>query len=148
MTERTENGSGRLDDISLTGPSSELSSPSINRGREMTKTTVVPHAINRRDDGIIIEWDTAGHVGFFPARPLRLACPCAACIEEMTGRPLLDPAAIEKEVRPLSVALVGAYGINFFFSDTATTEIYTFERLLAQCPCPNCSAHRHTREPA
>ena len=114
----------------------------------MTKTTVVPHAITRRDDGLLIEWDATGHVGFFPARPLRLACPCAACIEEMTGRPLLDPGTIAAEVRPLSVALVGAYGIKVFFNDTATTEIYTFERLLAHCPCPDCSANRQTREPA
>ena len=114
----------------------------------MTKTTVVPHAITRRDDGIIIEWDTAGHAGFFPARPLRLACPCAACIEEMTGRPLLDPGTIDADVRPLNVALVGAYGIKVEWSDGHGTGIYTFERLLAQCPCPNCSAHRDTREPA
>ena len=74
MAERTENGSGRLDDISLTGTEvAGLVGPSINRGRAMTKTTVVPHAITRRDDGIIIEWDTAGHVGFF--RPGRCASP-------------------------------------------------------------------------
>lgn len=114
----------------------------------MTKTTVVPHAINRRDDGLIIEWDTAGHVGFFPARPLRLGCPCAACIEEMTGRPLLNPGTIDADVRPLSVALVGAYGMKVEWSDGHSTGIYTFERLLAQCPCPNCSANRHPREPA
>ncbi len=114
----------------------------------MTKTTALPHAITRRDDGIIIEWDAVGHVGFYPARPLRLACPCAACIEEMTGRPLLDSGAIDTEVRPLTVALVGAYGIRVQWSDGHGTGIYTFERLLAQCPCPNCNAHRLAREPA
>jgi len=114
----------------------------------MTKTTVVPHAITRRDDGILIEWDTTGHAGFFPARPLRLACPCAACIEEMTGRPLLDPGTIDADVRPLSVALVGAYGIKVEWSDGHDTGIYTFERLLAQCPCADCRANRQTREPA
>jgi len=48
----------------------------------------------------------------------------------------------------LTVALVGAYGIKVQWSDGHGTGIYTFERLLAQCPCPKCSAHRHTREPA
>ncbi len=51
----------------------------------------IPHAINRQDAGLHIEWDQNGHEGFFPARELRLACPCAACVEEMSGRPLSGP---------------------------------------------------------
>jgi DUF971 family protein len=73
---------------------------------------IVPHAINRRDDGILIEWDTAGHEGFYPARPLRLACPCAGCVEEMSGRPLLDPARVPPDVHPAGIELVGTYGLR------------------------------------
>jgi ATP-binding protein involved in chromosome partitioning len=100
--------------------------------------TPVPHAITRRDDGVLIEWDQSGHVGFYSARPLRLACPCAGCIEEMSGRRLLDPATVPADVRPVSLALVGAYGLKVRWSDGHDTGIYTFERLLAQCPCPRC----------
>lgn len=102
----------------------------------------IPHAINRRDDGLLIEWDEAGHQGFYPARPLRLACPCAACVDEMSGRPLLDPASVGADVRPLSVALVGAYGLRVQWSDGHATGIYTFQRLRAMCPCPACRADR------
>ena len=98
----------------------------------------IPHAINRRDDGLLIEWDTAGHEAFFPARALRLACPCAACVDEMSQRPLLDPATVPDDVRPLSLALVGAYGLRVQWSDGHGTGIYTFERLLASCPCDRC----------
>lgn len=104
----------------------------------------VPHAITRRDDGLLIEWDQAGHTAHYPARPLRLACPCAGCVEEMSGRPLLDPAAVPADVRPLNVALVGAYGLRIAWSDGHGTGIYTFERLLAQCPCPRCRSARVT----
>jgi DUF971 family protein len=114
----------------------------------MAKTMALPHAIERQDDGIRFEWEAGGHTGFFPAPALRRACPCAACVEEMTGRPLLNPAAVPEDIRPLSVALVGAYGIKVQWSDGHGTGIYTFERLLAQCPCPDCTAHRASKEPA
>ena len=99
---------------------------------------MTPYAINRRDDGLLIEWDEAGHQGFFPARPLRLACPCAACIEEMTGRPVLDPTTVPPDVRPVSLALVGAYGLRISWSDGHGTGIYTFDRLFQSCPCDRC----------
>lgn len=104
------------------------------------KTNPIPHAINRRDDGILIEWDQEGHEGFFPARELRLACPCAACVEEMSGRPLLDSAAIPADIRPLSLQLVGAYGLRVNWSDGHATGIYTFELLRRLCPCGRCTA--------
>lgn len=99
----------------------------------------IPYAINRRDDGILIEWDDRGHQGFFPARALRLACPCAACVEEMSGRALLDPAGVPVDIRPLSLGLVGAYGLRVQWSDGHGTGIYTFEQLRKACPCERCA---------
>lgn len=57
----------------------------------------------------------------------------------MSGRPLLDPGTIPESVRPLSVALVGGYGIRIGWSDGHGTGIYTFERLLRDCGCPRCA---------
>jgi ATP-binding protein involved in chromosome partitioning len=104
-----------------------------------------PYAITRRDDGILIEWDAAGHQALYPARALRLACPCAACVDEMSRRPLLDPASIPRDVRPLSLGLVGAYGLKVHWSDGHGTGIYTFERLLSSCPCDECRGTRSDR---
>jgi DUF971 family protein len=106
-------------------------------------TIPLPHAINRRDDGVLIEWDDRGHQGFFPARALRLACPCAACVEEMSGRPLLDPALVPTDIRPVSLALVGAYGLRVQWSDGHGTGIYTFEQLRRACPCDLCAGAAH-----
>ena len=100
--------------------------------------TPMPYAITRRDDGLLIEWDRGGHDWLYPARELRLACGCAACMDEMTGRPLLDPATVPPDIRPASVALVGAYGLRVQWSDGHSTGIYTFERLLASCRCARC----------
>ena len=108
----------------------------------MQPNNPIPHAINRQDAGLRIEWDQNGHEGFFPARDLRLACPCAACVEEMSGRPILDPTTVASDIRPISLALVGAYGIKIQWSDGHSTGIYTFERLFQSCPCPQCLSRR------
>jgi DUF971 family protein len=110
----------------------------VQRMASDSSMTVTPYAINRSDQGLLVEWDQAGHQGFYPARELRLACPCAACMEEMTGRAILNPATVPADVRPVSLALVGAYGIRVNWSDGHGTGIYTFQRLLQQCPCPRC----------
>lgn len=105
-------------------------------------TTPLPRAITREDAGLRIEWDDRGHEGFYPARELRLACQCAMCVEETSGRPLLNPATVPADVRPLSLELVGAYGLRVRWSDGHGTGIYTFAYLRERCPCPVCRAGR------
>lgn len=91
-------------------------------------TTPIPKAIHRSDDGVTVTW-AEGDVVTLPARELRLACRCAACVEEMSGRPLLDPATVPHEVTPLSIELVGAYAIRIQWSDGHSTGLYTYEYL-------------------
>lgn len=102
----------------------------------------VPHAITRLDEGLLVEWDDRGHTYLYRARALRLACPCAECVEEMSGRPLLDPGAVASDVSPVSIALVGAYGLRIVWSDGHGTGIHTFEALRRACGCPLCGADR------
>ncbi len=105
----------------------------------MPGSSIVPYAITREDAGLRIEWDAAGHETWCPARDLRLACPCAGCREEMTGRPLLDPSTVPSDVRPARVELVGAYAIRIWWSDGHGTGIYTFDSLRTWCRCPRCT---------
>ena len=107
----------------------------------------MPRAITRLAEGLRIDWTpraaTAGgpkHIALYPARRLRLACPCDACVDEMSGRQLLDPARVAPDVEPLSVELVGGYGIRVRWSDGHSTGIYTFELLRSICPCEACEA--------
>jgi DUF971 family protein len=108
------------------------------------KQMPVPYAIRRLDDGALIEiqWDERGHVGRYPALDLRLACRCASCQEEMSGRPILDPATVPPDVRALGLKLVGGYAVHFSWSDGHGTGIYPWEYLLSICPCPECTARR------
>ncbi len=88
----------------------------------------IPVEIQRDDHQIVLKW-SANHETAFPARHLRLACPCAQCRDEMTGKALLIPRSVPEDVRPLSIELVGAYGFRVQWSDGHGTGIYTYESL-------------------
>ena len=90
--------------------------------------TILPDAINLEDDAVVFLWEDA-HRSPFPHRYLRLRCPCANCIDEMSGAPRLDPATVPADVRPVNVRSVGNYAISIKWSDGHDTGIYSFERL-------------------
>ena len=75
-----------------------------------------------------IEWKD-GAVIDYGARKLRLACPCASCIEEGTGRPLLDPRTVREDILILGSELVGRYGLSFIWSDGHKTGIFAWPKL-------------------
>ncbi|MFC1730173.1 DUF971 domain-containing protein [candidate division KSB1 bacterium] len=77
---------------------------------------------------IKIRWKD-GHESVYPARALRLKCPCALCVDEMTRMPLIKEETIPQDVHPLKVNLVGRYAISIKWSDGHDTGIYTFESL-------------------
>lgn len=88
-----------------------------------------------------IRWQD-DHISEFEPRYLRLRCPCAGCVEEMTGRPILDPASVPAEVYPLSIHYVGRYALRFQWSDGHSTGIYPFDQLRRICPCDECQVRR------
>jgi len=101
-----------------------------------TPKQVAPTADGAR---LAIDW-ADGHRSEYPPRWLRVNCRCAGCVEEMTGRPLLDPASVPVDVYPQSVDYVGRYALKFAFSDGHDTGIYPFELLREICPCPACAS--------
>jgi ATP-binding protein involved in chromosome partitioning len=90
---------------------------------------LTPYRITRRDDGLHVEWEQWALPVHYPARALRLACACAECVEEMSGRPLLRPESVPPDIAPRSVQLVGTYGLRVVWSDGHSTGIYTFDAL-------------------
>ncbi len=76
-----------------------------------------------------------GHESVYPARALRLACPCAGCVEEMTGQVRLVDTGIPADVHPLAIRVVGRYAINIRWSDGHDTGLYAFDVLRRRCPC-------------
>ena len=85
----------------------------------------------RRDARTLsVLWED-GHKDDFDVRDLRLACRCALCIEEMSGRPILDPKSIRPDVIPRTIASVGNYAVSINWNDGHSTGIYSFEHLRA-----------------
>lgn len=107
--------------------------------------TPIPQQIHRGDREIVVTWNDR-HVSRYPARELRLACPCASCQEELTGRPLLDPAAVPDDVTPVSIELVGSYAFRVVWSDGHNTGIFTYRHMLEMCRCLQCEQDRAERK--
>jgi DUF971 family protein len=70
-----------------------------------------------------------GSVARLPYFTLRCACPCAGCVDEMTGLRTLDPDDVPSDVRPLSIGFSGNYALKIEWSDGHNSGIYTWDRL-------------------
>ena len=102
---------------------------------------VFPSEVDIEGNSITILWDD-GHRSIYPHRMLRLRCQCASCVEEMTGRPRLDPDTVSADVRAIDQMPVGNYAIQFLWDDAHYTGIYTFRFLRSICACIPCNEAR------
>ncbi len=77
---------------------------------------------------IVIEWND-GKKSFFDPKTLRVVCPCAACVDETSGKRTLDPALIPANVRALALTPVGRYALQILWSDGHATGLYGYDFL-------------------
>ena len=95
----------------------------------MAALSLTPVEITRANDSDLkIIWQD-GHVSVYDSRTLRLACPCASCVDELTGQARIIATTVPDDIRPMSVQLVGRYAIAIRWSDGHHTGIYPFELL-------------------
>lgn len=91
------------------------------------------------DDALRIVWQD-GHKSSYTFRYLRQNCPCAVCRDEWTGKRLLDPETVAKDLQATGADVVGNYALSFAFSDAHGSGIYSFEKLRELCPCGECGS--------
>ncbi|WP_372366636.1 DUF971 domain-containing protein [Candidatus Uabimicrobium sp. HlEnr_7] len=92
----------------------------------MNEKAAIPKEVTRANDhDIKIIWSDDCE-SIFVARDLRLRCQCAQCVEEMTGRKLLDPITVPLDVKPNEIKLVGRYAIQIWWSDGHGSGIFPF----------------------
>jgi DUF971 family protein len=95
---------------------------------------IVAKDVKLENDGVVISWSD-GHVSHYPHRELRIDCACAACIEEMTGRQILDVLSVPADIFAVDYLEIGRYAIQFAWSDGHATGIYPFTMLRKICRC-------------
>ena len=77
---------------------------------------------------LLISWED-GHRSLYEFRALRLLCPCAGCVDEMSGQRTLKPEDVKEDVRAKQFLPVGNYALRFDFSDGHRTGLYSYELL-------------------
>ena len=90
---------------------------------------IIPVGLRRRDPRTLsILWQD-GQRHDHDVRDLRLACPCAGCVDETTGQRKLDPKTVRQDVAPRIISSIGSYAINVAWNDGHSAGLYSFEFL-------------------
>ena len=67
------------------------------------------------------------------AADVRAACRCAACVNEFTGQPILDPATLPQDIHAKQIDTLGNYAVSILWSDTHASGIFTYKHLEELC---------------
>ena len=99
------------------------------------KRIPLPVQVDLNSGGVHIDvtWQD-GRILRYRAFDLRAQCPCAECVDELTGVRKLRPEQVAPEIAAREVGRVGRYALRFQWSDGHNTGIYTYERLLDGYP--------------
>ena len=82
-----------------------------------------------KNDGLLeIVWDD-NDVSHIPFQAIRQDCRCAACVDEFTGRQVLDRSSVPKSIHPEDVSLTGNYALKIRWSDTHESGLFTWDHL-------------------
>ncbi len=101
----------------------------VESGSRSAGNRATPIGLRQNDlRTLAVLWED-GHCDHFDVRDLRLACRCALCIEEMSGRPLLDPKKVRADVSPQKISSVGNYAVGIDWNDGHNSGLYSFDHL-------------------
>ena len=77
---------------------------------------------------LVVRWADGGETRV-AYRALRQSCPCAVCVDELTGERVLDPDSIPLTIGIEGCEEVGLYGLRIYWTDQHQTGIFTWDRL-------------------
>lgn len=82
----------------------------------------------KEDRALEIEWPD-GRKFLIPYRFLREQCPCAQCVDEFTGKRILDVSTIPDDIYPENITFTGNYALKIHWSDKHNTGLFTWDHL-------------------
>jgi len=77
---------------------------------------------------IVVKWPD-GSVDRLANRDVRAACQCALCVEEFSGKKILDESTIPADIEPKSIDRLGNYAVAIAWSDGHSSGIFSWDRL-------------------
>ena len=80
------------------------------------------------DGKLNIVWKDEHH-SVFNYWDLRTSCPCADCVDELTGEKILDDSKVSKDIHPIKSEYIGNYALRLHWSDNHNTGMFSFEDL-------------------
>lgn len=88
--------------------------------------------LKREGDHLRLSWSD-GLVGNLSIRDLRIGCPCAFCVNEVTGERMVNPDDIPADLNLKDMQPVGRYAYRVLFDDGHDTGLFTLEELRVRC---------------
>lgn len=83
-----------------------------------------------QEEGVLeLVWST-DLISRIPFATIRRACPCASCVDENTGRQILQPESISEKIKAETVQLAGNYALKIGWSDGHDTGLFTWDHLM------------------
>jgi Mrp family chromosome partitioning ATPase/DUF971 family protein len=87
-----------------------------------------PPEISFDENAVTLTWSD-GETVRVANEVLRKSCGCALCIDEMTRRPLLDPAAVPPDIHATKVETIGNYAVAIDWSDGHNTGFFPYKTI-------------------
>lgn len=95
----------------------------------MKNPTLFIRKIWQQDNHVFsIEWND-GVIQNFRLCDLQRECPCAACVDEGTGKRIKDPKSVPEDLKAISICNVGRYGLRIRFTSGCSMGIYHIDKL-------------------
>jgi len=95
--------------------------PVISYNTDLNRLEIKEESVNGHVDK---DW-RSGAIG---SRELRLKCRCASCVDELSGKQLLQPSDVSENVRPLKLTPCGNYALSVDWSD-GHKSLYPFKQI-------------------
>jgi ATP-binding protein involved in chromosome partitioning len=88
--------------------------------------------VERKDQASFqIQWAN-GNKTLHTYKEVQKGCPCARCIDSVTGISIVDVERLDPHVTAHQIDRIGNYGLRFQFSSGCTQGIYSWQQLLMQ----------------
>jgi DUF971 family protein len=86
----------------------------------------------QEEGAVEIVWND-GRKYLLPIRFLRGHCPCASCVNEITGERTLDLNTIPDDIHLIKMSFTGNYALKISWSDGHNTGLFTWNYISKLC---------------